>query len=104
MHAESESSSRYVPIDKRIPAKRPGRRPIAQSNGTTGDFAFPSAAFQGGVDPEMGRTCTSAVATTRGPTMIVTVVPEADPPYALVEGIRSSRALSTFIRAVMGWY
>jgi len=36
--------------------------------------------------------------------MIVTVVPEADPPYALVEGIRSSRALSTFIRAVMGWY
>jgi len=36
--------------------------------------------------------------------MIVNAVPEADPPYALVEGIQSSRALSTFIRAVMHWY
>jgi hypothetical protein len=36
--------------------------------------------------------------------MIVNAVPEADPPYALVEGIESSRALSTFIRAVMHWY
>ena len=36
--------------------------------------------------------------------MIVSAVPKADPPYALVEGIQSSRALSTFIRAVMHWY
>jgi hypothetical protein len=36
--------------------------------------------------------------------MIVNAVTEADPPYALVEGIQSSRALSTFIRAVMQWY
>ena len=36
--------------------------------------------------------------------MIVTVVPNADPPYALVEGIQCGRAMSTFIRAVMDWY
>ena len=36
--------------------------------------------------------------------MIVSAVPEADPPYALVEGIQSSRALSTFTRAVTHWY
>jgi hypothetical protein len=36
--------------------------------------------------------------------MIVSAVPGADPPYALVEGIQSSRALSTFIRAVMQWH
>ena len=36
--------------------------------------------------------------------MIVTVVPKADPPYALVEGIQCGRAMSTFIRAVMDWY
>ena len=35
--------------------------------------------------------------------MIVTVVPKADPPYALVEGIQSGRALSTLIRAVLHW-
>src|SRR5215475_9169886 len=36
--------------------------------------------------------------------MIASVVLGADPPYVLVEGIQSSRALSTFIRAVMRWY
>jgi hypothetical protein len=36
--------------------------------------------------------------------MIVNVVPHADPPYALVEGIQSDRALSILIRAVMDWY
>jgi hypothetical protein len=36
--------------------------------------------------------------------MIVNVVPNADPPYALVEGIQSDRALSILIRAVVGWY
>jgi hypothetical protein len=36
--------------------------------------------------------------------MIVNAVPDGDPPYALVEGIRSDRALSVLIRAVMHWY
>jgi hypothetical protein len=36
--------------------------------------------------------------------MIVNVVPNADPAYALVEGIQSDRALSILIRAVMDWY
>lgn len=33
--------------------------------------------------------------------MIVNVVPSADPPYALVEGIQSDRTLSILVRAVM---
>jgi hypothetical protein len=36
--------------------------------------------------------------------MIVNVLPNADPPYAFVEGIESDRALSILIRAVMDWY
>ena len=36
--------------------------------------------------------------------MIASVVLGADPPYVLVDGIQSGRALSTFIRAVMRWY
>jgi hypothetical protein len=36
--------------------------------------------------------------------MIVNVLPNADPPYAFVEGIESDRALSTLIRAIMNWY
>src|SRR5215469_3161740 len=39
-----------------------------------------------------------------GSKMIAIVVLGAAPPYVLVEGIQSSRALSTFIRAVMRWY
>src|SRR5882724_3335366 len=36
--------------------------------------------------------------------MIVNVFPNADPPYGLVEGIRSDRTLSIFLRAVPSWY
>jgi hypothetical protein len=36
--------------------------------------------------------------------MIVSVIPAAEPPYALVEGISSGRALATFIRAARHWY
>jgi hypothetical protein len=36
--------------------------------------------------------------------MIVNVVAGADPPYALVGGISSGRALSMLMRAVMSWY
>jgi len=36
--------------------------------------------------------------------MIVNTVPDADPPYALVGGIRSDRALSVLTRTVMDWY
>jgi hypothetical protein len=36
--------------------------------------------------------------------MIVNVVPDADLPYALIEGIRSDRALGILLRAVRSWY
>lgn len=36
--------------------------------------------------------------------MIVDVFPSADPPYGLVDGINSGRALSMLMRAIMSWY
>jgi hypothetical protein len=36
--------------------------------------------------------------------MIVNIFPSADPPYGLVEGIHSERALSILTRAITSWY
>ena len=36
--------------------------------------------------------------------MIVNVFAGADPPYALIDGINSGRALSMLMRAIMSWY
>src|SRR5262245_20816286 len=40
----------------------------------------------------------------KGVTMIVNVFAGADPPYALIDGINSGRALSMLMRAIMSWY